>query len=123
MRIASGIFAGLFLLSAAVQWNDPDPLVWITGYLVAAGLSLAACLGRTPVLPNALAAIGFGVWFLSLVGTIPGAPSEAFTSFAMRDASHEEPREAVGLLICTVWTGLLAVHAARRRAGGVRGPS
>lgn len=114
MRVLSGFFAGVFLLSAAVQWNDPDPFVWIAGYLVAAGLSLAACLGRIPVLPNAVAAIGFGLWFLSLAGTIPGAPSEAFTSFEMRDTGHEEPREAVGLLICAIWTGFLAIRGSRR---------
>jgi len=114
VRIASALFVAVFLLSAAVQWNDPDPLVWITGYLVAAGLSLAACLGRIPVLPNAVAAVGFGLWFLSLAGTIPGAPSEAFTSLEMRAAGHEQPREAVGLLICAGWTGLLAIRGSRQ---------
>ena len=118
MRVLSGFCAGIFLLSAAVQWNDPDPLVWITGYLVAAGLSLAACSGRIPVLPNALAAVVFGLWFLSLAGTIPGAPSEAFTSFEMRAPAHEQPREAVGLLICAVWTGYLAIRGQQRSTSG-----
>lgn len=114
MRILSASFVGIFLLSAAVQWNDPDPLVWIAGYLVAAGLSLAACFGRIAVFPNAVAALVFGFWFLSLAGTIPGAPSAAFTSFQMRASSYEEPREAVGLLICTVWTASLAVQGMRK---------
>ena len=118
MRIASAVFAAVFLLSAAVQWNDPDPLVWIAGYLIAAGLSLAACFGRIPVLPNAVAAIAFGLAFLSLAGTIPGAPNEAFTSFEMRAPEHEEPREAVGLLICAAWTGFLAVRGSRRSQRG-----
>ncbi len=118
MRIASAVFVAIFLLSAAVQWNDPDPLVWIAGYLVAAGLSLAAFFGRIPILPNAVAAIVFGLWFLSLAGTIPGAPSEAFTSFEMRAPGHEEPREAVGLLICAAWTGFLAIRGSRLRKLG-----
>ncbi len=115
MRVASAVFCAVFLLAVAVQWNDPDPLVWMVGYGLAAGLSLAAFFGRFPVLPNALAAIAFALWFLSLAGTLPGAPSEAFTSFRMQAAGHEEPREAVGLLLCAVWTALLAVHGARRR--------
>lgn len=115
MRIASAVFCVIFLLSAAVQWNDPDPLVWIAGYLVAAGLSLSAFFGRISVPANAVAAVGFALWCLSLAGTIPGAPSEAFTSFEMQAASHEEPREAVGLLICALWTGYLAWRGSRAR--------
>jgi len=118
MRIASGLFVAVFLLSAAVQWNDPDPLVWIAGYLVAAGLSLAAFFGRISGSANAVAAIGFALWFLSLAGSIPGAPTEAFTSFEMRAPDHEEPREAVGLLVCAGWTGLLAIQGFRRRRNG-----
>ncbi len=114
MRVASAVFCAVFLLSAAVQWNDPDPLVWIAGYLLAAGLSLAACFGRIPFVVNAVAATGFALWCLSLAGTIPGAPSEAFTSFEMQARAHEEPREAVGLAICALWTGFLAVTARRR---------
>ncbi len=113
MRKASGIFVAIFLLSAAVQWNDPDPLLWIAGYLVAAALSAAAFFGWIPVLPNACAALGFSLWFLSLATSLPGAPSEAFTSFEMVAPGHEEPREAIGLLICAVWTGLLAWRGAR----------
>ena len=115
MRGMSGLFAAVFLLAVAVQWNDPDPLVWMLGYGLAAALSLAACFGRFPVLPNALAAAGFALWFLALAGTLPGAPPEAFTSFRMQQAAHEEPREAVGLLLCAVWTGLLALHGRRVR--------
>jgi len=117
MRIASGVFTAVFLLSAAVQWNDPDPLPWIAGYLLAAGLSLAAALGRMWFLPSALAAGVFALWFLSLAGTLPGAPLEAFTSFRMRAAGHEAPREAIGLLLCTLWTAFLAARGRRARGG------
>ena len=114
MRWLDGLFVLLVLVAAALQWNDPDPLVWMAGYLTAAALSLAACLGRLPVVPNALAAMAFGVWFLSLAGTLPGAPASAFTSFHMREARHEEPREAVGLALCALWTSSLALRGARR---------
>ncbi len=115
MRIASAVFCAVFLLAVAVQWNDPDPLAWMLGYGLAAALSLAAWFGRMPVLPNALAAAGFAVWFLALAGSLPSAPTEAFTSFEMQAAAHEEPREAVGLLLCSGWTAFLALRGARRR--------
>ncbi|MBY0398853.1 transmembrane 220 family protein [Myxococcota bacterium] len=122
MRWLDWSFSFLFLLAVAVQYNDPDPLVWMAGYAVAAGLSLAACFGRLPVVPNLLAGIGFTLGFLSLAATLPGAPLEAFTSFEMTAASHEEPREAVGLLLAAGWTFGLAARGRRRGRDGVGGP-
>lgn len=120
MRTLCGVFVAIFLLSAAVQWNDPDPLLWIAGYLIAAALSAAAFVGRIPVVPNVCAAVVFALWFLSLAGSLPDAPSEAFTSFEMVAPDHERPREAVGLLICAAWTSFLAWRGMRAtsRAGG-----
>ena len=108
MRWFDGLFVLLFVFAAAVQYNDPDPVVWITGYLTAAALSWLAFRGRLLVVPNAVAALVFLAWFLTLAGTLPGAPKEAFTSFHMQAASHEEPREAIGLLLCVVWTAGIA---------------
>ena len=116
MRSLAALFTAVFLLAVAVQWNDPDPLPWMVGYGLAALLSALAWRGRMPVLPNALAALGFTLWFASLAGSLPGAPSEAFTSFHMRAASHEEPREAIGLLLCAGWTGWLAWRGRRSKA-------
>lgn len=115
MRIVSGLFAAIFVLAAGLQWNDPDPLVWIVGYLAAAVLSGAAALGRTPWAANAVAAAVFGIWFLTLAPTLPGADTEAFSSFEMKASDHEEPREAIGLLLCMGWCGVLAVHGWRYR--------
>ena len=114
MRWLDGLFVLLFLLAAAVQWNDPDPLVWMAGYGIAAGLALAACFGRVPVLPNLLAGVGFTIWFFALAGTLPTAPLAAFTSFKMTAASHEEPREAIGLLLAAGWSFCLAARGLRR---------
>jgi hypothetical protein len=97
-----------------VQWNDPDPLAWILAYLVAAGLSLGAALGRLSVLPAASAAAIFFFWFLTLAPSLVGAEPGAFTSFQMQASSHEEPREAIGLLLAAGWCGVLAWWATRR---------
>ena len=120
MQSVSLVFVGLFALGAVVQWNDPDPLGWIVAYLVGAALSLAAALGRWWAWPKTLAAGVYLVAFVSLAPTLGSAPSEAFTSVQMRSLDHEEPREAVGLGLLTLWTGALAASAWRRR--GAAGP-
>ena len=114
MRAFSGLFTAVFLLAAWVQLNDPDPLLWIVGYLVAAIISGAAAFGRVSVVPATIAAIAFSIWFLSLAPTLFSAEPEAFTSFQMKAATHEEPREAIGLALCAAWCAALAVWAARR---------
>lgn len=121
MRIASAVFAAVFLLASVVQWNDPDPILWIAGYLLAATLSLAAAFDRVPFGPNALAAIGFTIWFVSLASSLSDAPREAFTSFEMQTHSHEEPREAIGLALCAGWCAALAVWGRRREAAASGG--
>jgi len=115
MKWAAGFFSALFAVAAAVQWNDPDPLFWILGYGAASVLSALAAAGRVSVLPNAIAAIVFLLWFASLAPSLVAAPNEAFMSFEMRERSHEEPREAVGLVLCAVWSGVLVVWSRRRR--------
>ena len=111
MKALCFFFGGLFLLGAAVQWNDPDPAAWIVAYLLGAALSLHAAIGGRAFGANATAAIVFAGWFMSLAATIPEAPEEAFTSFQMRETSHEKPREAIGLLLLATWTGVLAVRS------------
>jgi hypothetical protein len=115
LRAIAGTMSVLFALSAAVQWNDPDPVSWIAIYLVAAGLAAAAAAGRLPLAPNAVAFVVFvvlaGVWAPSLAEARP----EAFSSFAMQAASDEEPREFMGLALCAAWTGAQTLLAARAR--------
>jgi hypothetical protein len=115
MRFVAGFFALVFVFAAAVQWNDPDPLPWIAGYLCAAGLSAAAVVGRMSWGVSALAAMAYTFWFLSLAPSLVGADPAAFQSLQMREASHEEPREALGLALCAGWSAALA-WIARNRA-------
>ncbi|MCP4907831.1 MAG: hypothetical protein GY910_22900 [bacterium] len=114
MRVAAGFFVALFVVGALVQLNDPDPIPWIAGYAIASVLSLAAALGRPHRIANAVAAILFGIWFVSLAPSLIGAPQEAFTSFEMQAVFHEEPREAGGLALLSSWSAALAYWAGRR---------
>jgi hypothetical protein len=102
------LFFLLFVVAAAVQWNDPDPLVWILTYATGAALSLAAAIGHP--LPRVTGAAGlvFGLAFVSSAASLVDAPTAAFTSFGMRAPVHEAPREAAGLGLLCAWTVFLA---------------
>lgn len=116
MRALAGCMAGVFTLGAAVQWNDPDPALWIAAYLAGAGIALAAALGRWLLWPSLLAAAVFGVAFAALAPGLLEAPGEAFTTFRMQAESHEEPREAVGLALLAGFCGWVAWRAGRGRS-------
>ena len=46
MKIANLLLAALFVLFAYFQYNDPDPWLWITIYLIVAGICGAAAFGK-----------------------------------------------------------------------------
>src|SRR3972149_10955303 len=120
LRAVPALMCAPFLLSVAVQYNDPDPYLWMPIYGVAAALAGLCAAGRLPFWPNAgalaLFLVLFGCWAPSLLG----ARRAAFTSFAMRAAADEEPREAVGLALCAAWSAVQtrAVRRGGRRGGG-----
>jgi len=105
----------LFLLSVAVQYNDPDPYLWMPIYGLAALLAGLAAAGRLPLWPNAAALVVFLVLFAIWAPSLFGARREAFTSFSMRAAADEEPREAVGLALCALWSAVQTMAARRNR--------
>ncbi|MEL6179616.1 MAG: transmembrane 220 family protein [Myxococcota bacterium] len=101
------LMAALFVLSAAVQYNDPDPSLWITIYTGAALLSLQAA-SRRLVFPVAwawcLGAIAVAIW---LVFTQIGALS--------MDLDNEVFRELGGLAITAFWMGVVAMQDSAQR--------
>lgn len=105
----------LFVLSAAVQWNDPDPLAWIALYGLAAVLSGLAARGRIPFAPNAAAFVLFTVLTALWLPSLQTARAEAFTSIQMKASRDEEPRETVGLALAAVWSLVQSRAAWRQR--------
>ncbi|MFC6998662.1 transmembrane 220 family protein [Rufibacter roseus] len=86
----------MFLVFAALQWNDPDPAVWIAVYLSAAVLCGMASWQKLPRWVFGVAFLIFGVagvamWPLVYQGIL----------FDMqRSPAIEEARESLGLSIC-----------------------
>ena len=106
MKIIKIIFAILFLLFAALQWNDPDPWLWIIIYSLSALLILADVIGKDVQKAYRVAIIIFAIYSLFyLPGVIEyltsGAPEEIVGSMKAHKPYIEETREFGGLLIVT----------------------
>lgn len=114
-NLCNAFFLLAFLLSAAVQYNDPDPVRWTAIYAAAAALCLAQWLTVLPRrVPAALLVVCLA-WIGSLLPKVVGAVSvsEVFDSITMRTRAVEEAREIGGLLLVALWSAVLAYR--RRR--------
>lgn len=120
LRIASAAMAALFLYSAAVQLDDPDPLRWAAIYLLGAAVSAAAAAGRLPWAAGAGVASIAALWCLVLVfRTLRGS----FFDDSGREMLGivEEGRELMGLGLIAAWCGAMAFAARRRGRPGAPG--
>ena len=115
-KLVNAIMAGLFLISALVQLNDPDPLAWMAVYsLCAVTCLLTFTRYRSWMVPTAVGGLCL-LWILSL---IPGIYAESSTitwsevvgSMEMKSMQSELVREAGGLLIAVVWMLVLVVQS------------
>jgi hypothetical protein len=104
----------LFVFSVVVQYNDPDPLIWMAIYALAALACLQELLwADNPLLvPAAVGAIAL-IWAIGLLPGVIGKVriSELFAEFEMKgDLMVEVAREAGGLLIIAVWMQAIVIR-------------
>jgi hypothetical protein len=103
-RILGAFFGLLFISFAVFQYNDPDPLLWMSIYLVAAALSVAAGFGKVSdaVLVTAciLYAVGVIYWWPEQFEGVGDSMRDAATGALLKNV--EEGRESLGLAICSV---------------------
>lgn len=116
-RAANVLMAVLFLVAAGLQYNDPDPEVWMPLYL---GAAAACVVAHRPALwpVAAIMACVSLVWAAWLAPEV--VPRFAFGEDMFRSMSAENPtielsREFVGLLIVAAWMIVLTVVALRPR--------
>jgi hypothetical protein len=116
MRVATALMGIVFLLAAAVQYNDPDPLLWVLVYGAAAVACGLAVFGRPQRLLSAMTGGAALVWALMLMPRVFGQvrPSELFRETGMATLGIEEAREAIGLILVAGW---MLVLFSRRRGG------
>jgi hypothetical protein len=110
-RVLGALGACFFGWSAALQWNDPDPLRWLALYLASAALCGAAPYrALPPALPIGLGALAL-VWAATL------APEVARTAAW---SGTELERELGGLLLVAGVAGAWARHLRGRASGSAR---
>lgn len=116
-RYVSMLMLAIFVLSMAVQYNDPDPIRWMAIYAVPAVYAGLAIRGI-----HHWSAVPVSVGFLwGVLYWMPGTPIEnpmnLMTDVKMVNLGVEEWREDGGLMICAGWMVVLSVvWAVRRRA-------
>jgi len=114
--VINTVFLVIYLLSAAVQYNDPDPERWILVYLSAALMCILQYRRRRQRLLPPLMFVLSLLWIGSLLPGIIGhaTPAEVFASLTMQTRAVEEARECGGLLLVALWAGILST---RQRLG------
>jgi hypothetical protein len=117
---ANLLAATVFLASALLQYNDPDPIRWIGLY----GSAALACLAhdRLPghrLLALAVAAVAF-VWAATLAGVLPRMDvADLFRTMKAETPVIEESRELLGLLLVGVWMIFLLCRGRRKSLLGL----
>ena len=125
MKIFNIIFAGLFVVSAGLQFNDPDPWLWIPIYLYGAVLCWFAFRGRYYTRAMLVGIGAYLVYAVYLVFTKNGVidwATEHHAESLVQTMKAEKPwiedtREFGGLLILIVALGIDYVYARRRKLG------
>ena len=123
-RIVNGVMAALMAFAVVVQYNDPDPLLWIGLYAAACAICLAAAVrGVIPVSPALVVGAVALAWALAVAAGVPAAVyTHMFDAWEMQSATIEEARETSGLLIVAAWMAVLCWVGWRgRRSPGTRG--
>jgi hypothetical protein len=116
MRVPTILMGLLFLVSVALQYNDPDPARWMAIYGAAALTCLLALRGRLPRWLPALVGLAALVWAATLAPRVVGqvAPGDLFREMGMATLAVEEAREMGGLLVVAVWMLVLLTAAPRQ---------
>jgi hypothetical protein len=110
MKALNIFFIVIFIISAALQYNDPDPYVWMPIYLYGAWLCYQAVKGKYNQVLYIIGLIGYGGYGIGLLfhktGVLDWAEEHHAESIVQSmEATKpwiEETREFFGLLILIV---------------------
>lgn len=117
MKITNIILAIVFITFAALQYNDPDPYIWMFVYGVTALLCINVAMGRNFRLGNITVIIFSVIWMVllipQLVEWIVGGMSSSASGNSENTVHVELAREFFGLLI-TILTMLFHLRNSRQ---------
>ncbi|XP_054722686.1 transmembrane protein 220-like [Uloborus diversus] len=108
-RGANVMMVIFFVMAAGVQFNDPDPYLWVPLYGVAA--LLTACVAVRPFLTNVKVwQLGYwmhtiyciGMFFYVFVELVIAATNPQ-SDGSLNPLTYEEGRELAGVMITTIW--------------------
>ena len=120
--VANSIMLLMFLFSAVVQFNDPDPLPWMAIYIAAAVVCGLEIRRKTPMWAPLLLAVLALAWSGYIATRARDVPIIAlFAEWEMRNIRVEEAREMYGLAIAGIW--MLAILGVRWARGKAVGPA
>lgn len=108
--VLNAIFLIIYLLCAALQYNDPDAMLWISLYLAAASMCAFEFRLHPPRWPPRVLAGASVVWICTLLPSLVGQVSidDIFASIHMTTNTVEQPREIGGLALVGLWAGVLS---------------
>jgi hypothetical protein len=109
LTVPNCVMTACFLFSAVVQYNDPDPALWMAVYGAAAAACVLHLAGRRDWPLFAAVGLTAFAWAATLAPRVVGkvAFGELFEAFEMKDTRVEEAREMGGLLIIAAWMAVL----------------
>ena len=114
--IVNGVVAAMFLVTAALQLNDPDPLFWIAIYVAAAAACLATGRAALSWALAGLVGLAAVAWALSLLPVLQEMVfSDLFKAMKAETPVIEESRELLGLLLIGAWMVVLIFVSLRPR--------
>ena len=115
----TSLFALLCAISAALQYNDPDPVRWIVLYLAAGAAAVVAWrqprAWAAPLVVAVVALVWAGLLWAGVAGTVE--TSDLWKKMSEKGGKVEEMREAGGLSLVVIGGGLAAWRARRVSAG------
>ena len=103
MKILNALLALIFLVFAALQYNDPDPVRWMAAYGAVCILCALAAFGRHFRYVDLGLAVVLAIWMLTMLPGVADWVGQGMPSIA--GAMHAETpyievmREFLGLLI------------------------
>jgi hypothetical protein len=106
----NGLMVLVFVASAAVQYNDPDPTLWMLLYMAAAALCVGWACGWVSRWWFAGMAVAAAFAALAVVNTAPAGVDvwSAVWDWQMNASGSEIIRETGGLLLVAFWMAVLA---------------